>query len=42
MAWLANHPEIKILLRDRGGNYGVAAARALTCAIQVADRWHLV
>jgi transposase len=41
-AWLSNHPEIKILSRDRGGGYGEAAARALPHAIQVADRWHLM
>jgi len=41
-AWLAQHPEIEILSRDRGGGYGEAAARALPNAIQVADRWHLM
>ena len=41
-AWLADHPEIKILSRDRGGGYGEAASRALPNAIQVADRWHLM
>ena len=28
-AWLADHPEIKIVSRDRGGGYGEAAAKAL-------------
>jgi transposase len=41
-AWLAAHPEIRILSRDRGGGYGEAAAKALPHAIQVADRWHLM
>ena len=41
-AWLAGHPEIEIVSRDRGGGYGEAAARALPHAIQVADRWHLM
>lgn len=41
-AWLANHPEIKIISRDRGGGYGEAATKALPDAIQVADRWHLM
>ena len=41
-AWLAEHPEIRIVSRDRGGGYGEAAARALPEAIQVADRWHLM
>lgn len=40
-AWLAKHPEIKFLSRDRGG-YGEAATQALPGAIQVADRWHLM
>ncbi len=41
-AWLAEHPEIKTVSRDRGGGYGEAAAKALPEAIQVADRWHLM
>ena len=41
-AWLADHREIDIVSRDRGGGYGAAAARALPKAIQVADRWHLM
>lgn len=40
--WLAGHPDIKILSRDRGGGYGEAASKALPTAIQVADRWHLM
>lgn len=41
-AWLARHPQIAVVSRDRGGGYGEAAARALPAAIQVADRWHLM
>jgi transposase len=41
-AWLAEHPEIEILSRDRGGGYGEAATKALPHATQVADRWHLM
>ena len=41
-AWLSDHPEIRIVSRDRGGGYGEAAAKALPGAIQVADRWHLM
>ena len=41
-AWLCEHPEIRIVSRDRGGGYGEAAAKALPDAIQVADRWHLM
>jgi transposase len=37
-AWLAAHPTIAIVARDRGGGYGEAAAKALPHAVQVADR----
>ncbi len=40
--WLAAHPSIRIVARDRGGGYGEAAAKALPEAQQVADRWHLM
>lgn len=41
-AWLADHPSIAIVARDRGGGYGEAIARALPQADQIADRWHLM
>lgn len=41
-AWLAGHPGISIVARDRGGGYGEAIATALPRATQVADRWHLM
>jgi transposase len=41
-AWLVEHPQIEIVARDRGGAYGLAAAKALPHAMQVADRWHLM
>jgi transposase len=41
-AWLAHHPEICVISRDRGGRYGRAARRAAPQAVQVADRWHLM
>jgi transposase len=41
-AWLADHPEITIISRDRGGGYGPAATKAAPQAVQVADRWHLM
>src|ERR1700752_979736 len=41
-AWLAAHPTISVVARDRGGGYGEAAAKALPHAVQVADRWHLM
>jgi transposase len=40
--WLAAHPEITVVSRDRGGGYGPAAAKGAPQAIQVADRWHLM
>ena len=41
-AWLAEHPTISVVARDRGGGYGEAIARGLQNADQVADRWHLM
>ena len=41
-AWLAAHPEVEIVSRDRGGGYGQAVARAPPDVVQVADRWHLM
>ena len=41
-AWLALHPGIAVVARDRGGGYGEAAAKALPNAVEVADRWHLM
>jgi len=40
-AWLARHPLIEVVARDRGGCYGAATSQALPAAVQVADRWHL-
>ena len=41
-AWLVAQPQIRIVARDRGGGYGLAAQKALPNAVQVADRWHLM
>jgi transposase len=41
-AWLTDQRQIKIVARDRGGGYALAAAVALPHATQVADRWHLM
>ena len=41
-AWLARHPGIEIVARDRDAGYGRAVSRALPNAVQVADRWHLL
>jgi transposase len=40
--WLAAHPDITIVARDRGGSYGQAASQGAAQAVQVADRWHLM
>jgi transposase len=40
--WLAAHPGITIVARDRSGPYSEAVTRSLPAAIQVADRWHLM
>lgn len=40
--WLRQHPEIKVISRDRGTDYAAAAREAAPQAIQIADRFHLV
>jgi transposase len=39
--WLASHPEIELVSRDRGGDYATAARKAVPAATQCADRFHL-
>jgi transposase len=39
--WLARHPEITVITRDRSGSYAEAASRGAPQATQCADRWHL-
>lgn len=39
--WLAGHPEVQIVCRDRASAYSEAARRAAPQAVQVADVWHL-
>lgn len=41
-AWMASHPEIKLVDRDRGGDYASAAATGAPQAVQCADRFHLL
>ena len=40
--WLREHPEVKIVSRDRGKDYARAVTRAAPQAQQVVDRFHLV
>jgi transposase len=40
--WLAAHPEIEIVSRDRGGCYVDGATWGAPQATQVADRWHIL
>ena len=40
--WLRAHPNIRVISRDRAGEYALAAARAAPHALQIADRFHLL
>ena len=41
-AWMATHPEIDLVSRDRGGDYATGARQGAPQALQVADRFHIV
>ncbi len=40
--WLAAHPEIQVISRDRGGSYATGARLGAPQATQIADRFHLL
>jgi transposase len=40
--WMKSHPEIRLVSRDRGGDYAAAAQTSAPQAIQCADRFHLM
>jgi transposase len=40
--WLASHPEIQVVSRDRASAFADAVSQGLPHATQVADRYHLV
>jgi transposase len=41
-AWLAAHPEIELISRDRASDYATAATLGAPQAIQVCDRWQRI
>jgi len=41
-AWIQAHPEIKLVSRDRAGDYATAAHQGAPQAVQTANRFHLV
>ena len=40
--WLAAHPGVEIVCRDRGSGFREGAAKGAPQALQICDRWHLL
>jgi transposase len=40
--WLQYHPDVRLISRDRGGDYAAAATTGAPHAEQIADRFHLL
>jgi transposase len=40
--WLAAHPSVELISRDRGTTFADGATRGAPQALQIADRWHIL
>jgi transposase len=40
--WFREHPTVRVVSRDRAGEYAKAAQQGAPQAVQIADRWHLL
>lgn len=40
-SWLKSHPGVRLISRDRSGDYATGASKGAPVAVQVADRFHM-